>query len=271
MARVCDHKNIVQLHEVFEDANYVYIVMEPCLGARAPAGAATSARVCSGSGSQAWRCAPPRQSRAVHGSRTVLPPRKHSVQQGGSQPEARTPRLAGRPKRVKRPCTAGPGARRPAAGAARRRRAVRPDRGARAPDGAGCGRQGARAAGGHPALPLAVRRALGAAPAPGLSGARMALGACQGTTASPRLCTDSMALRPWGPGTGARRARTLRTSARTRAAPAQLAFSAPRAQPALPPCPPHRAPVSPLGRWVSIVALGVDRARCNAAARRVRG
>ena len=34
MARVCDHRNIVQLHEVFEDTNYVYIVMEPCLGAR---------------------------------------------------------------------------------------------------------------------------------------------------------------------------------------------------------------------------------------------
>ena len=33
MARVCDHRNIVQLHEVFEDTNYVYIVMEPCLGA----------------------------------------------------------------------------------------------------------------------------------------------------------------------------------------------------------------------------------------------
>lgn len=34
MARVCDHRNIVQLHEVYEDANYVYILMEPCLGAR---------------------------------------------------------------------------------------------------------------------------------------------------------------------------------------------------------------------------------------------
>ena len=33
MARVCDHRNIVQLHEVYEDANYVYILMEPCLGA----------------------------------------------------------------------------------------------------------------------------------------------------------------------------------------------------------------------------------------------
>jgi hypothetical protein len=250
MARVCDHKNIVQLHEVFEDANYVYIVMEPCLGARAPAGAATSARVCSGSGSQAWRCAPPRQSRAVHGSRTVLPPRKHSVQQGGSQPEARTPRLAGRPKRVKRPCTAGPGARRPAAGAARRRRAVRPDRGARAPDGAGCGRQGARAAGGHPALPLAVRRALGAAPAPGLSGARMALGACQGTTASPRLCTDSMALRPWGArngGTACAHAAHVRPHARSACAARVQCAASPASSAALSASPRSREPLGALG------------------------
>lgn len=35
MAKVCDHRNIVQLHEVYEDASYVYILMEPCLGARA--------------------------------------------------------------------------------------------------------------------------------------------------------------------------------------------------------------------------------------------
>ncbi|KAK9840600.1 hypothetical protein WJX81_003826 [Elliptochloris bilobata] len=32
MARVCDHRNIVQLYEVYEDTNYVYILMEPCLG-----------------------------------------------------------------------------------------------------------------------------------------------------------------------------------------------------------------------------------------------
>ena len=35
MARVCDHRNIVQLYEVYEDAKYVHILMEPCLGARA--------------------------------------------------------------------------------------------------------------------------------------------------------------------------------------------------------------------------------------------
>ncbi len=33
LARCAEHANIVSLHEVIEDAHYVYIVMEECEGA----------------------------------------------------------------------------------------------------------------------------------------------------------------------------------------------------------------------------------------------
>jgi serine/threonine protein kinase len=36
LARCADHANIVTLHEVIEDAHYVYIVMEECEGAPPP-------------------------------------------------------------------------------------------------------------------------------------------------------------------------------------------------------------------------------------------
>ena len=35
LAKCADHPNIVTLHEVMEDAHYVYIFMEECEGARA--------------------------------------------------------------------------------------------------------------------------------------------------------------------------------------------------------------------------------------------
>ena len=37
LAKCADHPNIVTLHEVMEDAHYVYIFMEECEGARARA------------------------------------------------------------------------------------------------------------------------------------------------------------------------------------------------------------------------------------------
>lgn len=40
LAKCADHPNIVTLHEVMEDAHYVYIFMEECEGARAQTGAA---------------------------------------------------------------------------------------------------------------------------------------------------------------------------------------------------------------------------------------
>ena len=33
LARCAEHANIVSLHEVIEDAHYVYIIMEECEGA----------------------------------------------------------------------------------------------------------------------------------------------------------------------------------------------------------------------------------------------
>ena len=277
MARVCDHKNIVQLHEVFEDANYVYIVMEPCLGARAPAGAWAMMRVCSGSRSQPVAVRGP-DSQVLHATQG------QKLWAAGSSPpfvslfccygstvssrEGRRPRAArlGWQAAHSVPSAAARRGTEPGAepqARARRRRAVRPDRGARAPDGARRGREGARAAGGHPALPLAVRRV--PAPAPGVPGARWALGACLGSMFSPRVHRQLRAAALGGTARGRGRARTLRASRlHTRSACAARIHCAasPASSAALP---------ALLRSCQPLAALVSACARRQAAARRVRG
>lgn len=57
LARCADHANIVSLHEVIEDAHYVYIVMEECEGAAANLIVSVPAHACrSSNGSTLLSC-----------------------------------------------------------------------------------------------------------------------------------------------------------------------------------------------------------------------